>query len=53
MFIDETVLYSSLLAKYRAAFFRIDLPPPCRTKVMEQSSLISESSGYETIQIYQ
>jgi len=29
-----------------------DLPPPCRTKVMEQSPLISENSGYETIQIY-
>ena len=29
-----------------------DLPPSCRTKVMEQSPLISENSGYETIQIY-
>ena len=29
-----------------------DLPPPSRTKVMEQSPLISENSGYETIQIY-
>ena len=29
-----------------------DLPPACRTKVMEQSPLISENSGYETIQIY-
>jgi hypothetical protein len=29
-----------------------DLLPPCRTKVMEQSPLISENSGYETIQIY-
>ena len=29
-----------------------DLPPPCRTKVMEQSPLISENSGHETIQIY-
>ena len=31
---------------------RIDLPPAWRTKVMEQSPLISENSGYETIQIY-
>ena len=30
----------------------IDLPPACRTKVMEQSPLISENRGYETIQIY-
>jgi hypothetical protein len=30
---------------------RNDLPPPCRTKVMEQSPLISENSGYETIQV--
>jgi hypothetical protein len=29
-----------------------DLHPPCLTKVMEQSPLISENSGYETIQIY-
>ncbi len=29
-----------------------DLLPSCRTKVMEQSPLISENSGYETIQIY-
>ena len=29
-----------------------DLPPTSRTKVMEQSPLISENSGYETIQIY-
>ncbi len=29
-----------------------DLPPSDRTKVMEQSPLISENSGYETIQIY-
>jgi hypothetical protein len=27
-----------------------DLLPTCRTKVMEQSPLISENSGYETIQ---
>ena len=35
-----------------SGFFTIggDLPPPCRTKVMEQSPLISENSGYETIQ---
>ena len=33
-------------------FLHYDLPPPCRTKVMEQSPLISENSGYETIQIY-
>ena len=32
--------------------FEIDLLPTCRTKVMEQSPLISENSGYETIQIY-
>jgi hypothetical protein len=30
----------------------VDLLPSCRTKVMEQSPLISENSGYETIQIY-
>jgi hypothetical protein len=30
----------------------IDLLPTSRTKVMEQSPLISENSGYETIQIY-
>jgi len=35
-----------------ASFCCSDLPPPCRTKVMEQSPLISENSGYETIQIY-
>jgi hypothetical protein len=29
-----------------------DLLPTSRTKVMEQSPLISENSGYETIQIY-
>ena len=29
-----------------------DLPPPSRTIVMEHSPLISENSGYETIQIY-
>jgi hypothetical protein len=29
-----------------------DLLPSCRTKVMEQNPLISENSGYETIQIY-
>ena len=29
-----------------------DLLPTRRTKVMEQSPLISENSGYETIQIY-
>ena len=29
-----------------------DLPPPCRTQVMEQSPLIAENSGYETIQSY-
>ena len=29
-----------------------DLPPSCRSKVMEQSPLISENTGYETIQIY-
>jgi UDP-galactopyranose mutase len=33
-------------------FHTSDLPPACRTKVMEQSPLISENSGYETIQIY-
>jgi len=31
---------------------QIDLLPTSRTKVMEQSPLISENSGYETIQIY-
>ena len=30
----------------------LDLLPTSRTKVMEQSPLISENSGYETIQIY-
>ena len=35
-----------------SALIQTDLPPPCRTKVMEQSPLISENSGYETIQIY-
>jgi hypothetical protein len=34
------------------SFIDVDLPPACRTKVMEQSPLISENSGYETIQIY-
>jgi len=29
-----------------------DLLPTSRTKVIEQSPLISENSGYETIQIY-
>ena len=32
--------------------FAGDLLPTSRTKVMEQSPLISENSGYETIQIY-
>jgi hypothetical protein len=32
-----------------AALDEFDLPPACRTKVMEQSPLISENSGYETI----
>ena len=31
---------------------RVDIWGTCRTKVMEQSPLISENSGYETIQIY-
>ncbi len=33
-------------------FAGVDLLPTSRTKVMEQSPLISENSGYETIQIY-
>ncbi len=32
--------------------YKCDLLPSCRTKVMEQSPLISENSGYESIQIY-
>ncbi len=38
--------------KWRAKYGGIDLLPSCRTKVMEQSPLISENSGYESIQIY-
>ena len=34
------------------SFPACDLLPISRTKVMEQSPLISENSGYETIQIY-
>ena len=40
-----------VIAAYKI-FLGRDLPPPSRTKVMEQSPLISENSGYETIQIY-
>jgi hypothetical protein len=43
---------SRLLWMASVEFNRIDLLPSCRTKVMEQSPLISENSGYETIQIY-
>jgi hypothetical protein len=38
----------SFLAEVNWAF---DLPPACRTKVKEQSLLISENSGYENSQI--
>ena len=41
-------VFSAGLVKFRLN----DLPPSCHTKVMEQSPLISENSGYETIQIY-
>ncbi len=40
------------LLSFERVFGAFDLPPACRTKVMEQSPLISENSGYETIQIY-
>jgi len=43
---------SEILRDFKNAKPKTDLPPPCRTKVMEQSPLISENSGYETIQIY-
>jgi len=46
-FVSEASLKT---AKYHCDGF--DLLPVCRTKVMEQSPLISENSGYETIQIY-
>jgi hypothetical protein len=44
-----SVYYPILIAKAKS---RSDLLPTSRTKVMEQSPLISENSGYETIQIY-
>jgi hypothetical protein len=47
---QELVITADGSVRYNA--IGIDLPPPCRTKVMEQSPLISENSGYETIQIY-
>jgi hypothetical protein len=46
------VIFSVAGTNYSVKDSDIDLPPPCRTKVMEQSPLISENSGYETIQIY-
>ena len=33
-------------------YIQINLPPTFRIKVLEHSPLISENSGYETIQIY-
>ena len=48
-FCRHVSLYELRLIRYEPEF---DLPPTCRTKVMEQSPLISENSGYETIQIY-
>jgi hypothetical protein len=44
--------YVQVTARFSLNSVGGDLPPPCRTKVMEQSPLISENSGYETIQIY-
>ena len=54
------VVFSAFIAAHpelglkdsKITFRNFDLPPLCRTKVMEQSPLISENSGYETIQIY-
>jgi hypothetical protein len=45
--IPQQILYSNI-----CSLKNIDLLPTSRTKVMEQSPLISENSGYETIQIY-
>jgi|GEM_PF-5406997 len=39
-------------SEFALDYIETDLLPSCRTKVMEQSPLISENSGYETIQIY-
>ena len=46
----KTTLVKQIAERQGLRYF--DLPPPCRTKVMEQSPLISENSGIETIQIY-
>ncbi len=48
----EQLLNYIIKRKYAARNRSIDLPPACRTKVMEQSPLISENSGHETFQIY-
>ncbi len=52
---DPKLIRRNPLSAYvdlRHKFDGNDLLPSCRTKVMEQSPLISENSGYETIQIY-
>jgi hypothetical protein len=48
---DQIILTPSLKSAAEAKGLS-DLLPTSRTKVMEQSPLISENSGYETIQIY-
>ena len=49
-FDNASLITSDCLSKIKLISF--DLLPTSRTKVMEQSPLISENSGYETIQIY-
>jgi hypothetical protein len=41
-----------IMCDSRDSIVASDLLPTSRTKVIEQSPLISENSGYETIQIY-
>jgi putative transposase len=48
----EMGISTATFYKWRAKYGGIDLLPISRTKVLEQSPLISENSGYETIQIY-
>ena len=51
--ISEKLVDTNILIKEEGIFLiGSDLLPTSRTKVMEQSPLISENSGYETIQIY-
>jgi hypothetical protein len=56
--VNYTKYYTLAIFAYKSLIYKdflgawLDLLPTSRTKVMEQSPLISENSGYETIQIY-